>query len=77
MEMRVNNILERLRALSCKEGMSQDELDTVMQAIRTIESLRKELRDQDREFQREAREIAAEARWQERNERDGDPYGTY
>lgn len=73
----MNNVIERLRAMSCREGLSQDDLDTVMQAIRTIETLRKDLREQEREFQREAREIAAEARWQERMDADGHPYGTY
>lgn len=33
------------------------------------------LRDEQREFQREAYEIAAEARWQERQDRD--EYGSY
>lgn len=41
-----------------------------------VERLRKEMRDNEREFQREARAIADEARWQERQRNDGD-YGSY
>ena len=71
------SLIEQLRALSCNDKLTQSERDTVMAAIRQIESLHKEMRDQEREFQREARDIAAEARWQERNDADGHPYGTY
>lgn len=70
-------LIERLRELSCSVSLTQGELETVAQAVARIERLQKELRDQGREFQREAREIAAEARWQERNDADGHPYGTY
>ena len=71
------DILGRLRALSCADKLTQDELDTVMAAIRTIETLRRDMREQEREFQREARDIAAEARWQERADRDGYGYGEW
>jgi hypothetical protein len=70
------SVIERLRVLSNSSNLTQDELDTVMAAIRAIESLHKEMRDQEREFQREARGIAAEAVWQERQSHDGD-YGSY
>lgn len=56
----MNNIVERLRALSCSLNLAQDELDTVMAAIRAIEALRKDMRDNEREFQREARDISAQ-----------------
>lgn len=59
-------LIERLRVMTHADGMSQDDRDTLNEAIRRIESLQKELRDQEREFQREARDIAAEARWDER-----------
>jgi hypothetical protein len=70
-------LIERLRELSCSDKLTQGELETVVQALARIEFLQKELRDQEREFQREARDIAAEAAWAVRAERDGDPYGTY
>ena len=70
-------LIERLRVLSTSDKLTQDELETVVQAQARIESLQKELRDQEREFQREARDIASEAAWAVRAERDGDPYGTY
>lgn len=69
-------LIERLRVMTHAEGLPQDDRDTLNEAIRRIESLQKELRDQEREFQREARDIAAEARWEERQSRDGD-YGSY
>lgn len=43
-------------------------------ANQTIAAQRKERAEAEREFQREARDIAAEARWQERQ---GDEYGSY
>jgi hypothetical protein len=70
------SIIEQLRVLSLSEKLTQGELDTVMAAIRTIETLRRDMREQEREFSREARDIAAEARWEERQSRDGD-YGSY
>jgi DNA repair exonuclease SbcCD ATPase subunit len=69
-------LVERLRVLSNADKLTQDELDTVMAAIRRIESLQKELSEREREFQREARDIAVEARWEERQSRDDD-YGSY
>jgi hypothetical protein len=57
--------------LSCAENLSQDQLDTVMAAIRTIEQERKNAREAEREFSREARDIAAEATWQERERQEG------
>jgi hypothetical protein len=41
-----------------------------------VEQQRKDAREAEREFQREARDIAAEASWQERQSHDGD-YGSY
>lgn len=70
-------LIERLTVLSNADNLTQDQLDTVMAAIRSIEQLRRDMREQDREFQREARDIAAEARWQAHAERDDVPYGTY
>jgi hypothetical protein len=70
------DILSRLQELSCADKLTQDELDTVMTAIRSIEQLRKDMREQEREFSHAAREIAAEARWEERQSLDGD-YGSY
>jgi chromosome segregation ATPase len=70
-------LIERLTVLSNADNLTQDQLDTVMAAIRSIEQLRRDMREQDREFQREARDIAAEVRWQAHAERDDVPYGTY
>lgn len=71
------NLIERLTALSNAGNLTQDQLETVMAAINQIKSLRQELSEQELEFQREARDIAAEARWQARAEADDVPYGTY
>ena len=51
--------------------------EAALRAADEIERLRKELRDQEREFQREAREIAAEAAYEERCRASGEPYGSY
>lgn len=75
--MNTGNLLGRLRALSTSAKLTQDELDTVMDATRAIESLRRQLGDQQREAARDARDAAAEARWQDRNDRDGVPHGSY
>lgn len=41
-----------------------------------LQQAHKDAREEQLEFQREARDIAAEARWEERQSRDGD-YGSY
>jgi hypothetical protein len=69
-------LIEQLRVLSTSDKLDRFEEETVRHAISRIEALQRELHEQEREFQREAREIAAEARWQERQDRDGD-YGSY
>lgn len=51
--------------------------ELMVRAADRIDALHREMRDAEREFQREARDIAAETRWQVQAERDGDPYGTY
>lgn len=71
-------LLERLRRPITRVNAEVTLLcEAALEAADTIERLRKELRDQEREFQREARDIAAEARFQERAEANGEPYGTY
>lgn len=63
---------------SAESGDSDSGTSALMaRAATLIQSLRKELRDNEREYQREAREIAAEARWQAQNEYNQEPYGTY
>jgi len=42
-----------------------------------IDKQRREANEAEREFQREARDIAAEARWQERQEHDERGFGGY
>lgn len=68
-------LLERLRRPITRVNAEVTLLcEAALQAANEIERLRKELRDQEREFQREARAIAAEARMQERL---GGDYGGY
>jgi hypothetical protein len=66
-------LIERLTALSNAENITQDQLDTVMAAIRHI----RQSAQQSRERDNDARDIAAERHWMDRNEADGVPYGTY
>lgn len=61
----MTSLLERLRASGCA---------LCEEAAGVIEQLRTDLREQEREFQREAREIAAEARWEAQQ---ADEYGSY
>lgn len=57
------------------DGLHCGELRTLLHEIERLQSREKQLlqdlRDEQREFQREAYEIAAEARWQERQDPDG------
>jgi hypothetical protein len=61
-------------------GAAQHEIELlrtkVLELSKVAAQLRADLREQDREFQREARDIAAEARWEERQSRDGE-YGSF
>jgi hypothetical protein len=66
-------LIERLTALSNADNLTQDQLDTVMAAIRHVRTSQQIVRD----AASEARDIAAERRWMDRNEADGVPYGTY
>lgn len=66
-------LIERLTALSNAPNLTQDQLDTVMAAIRHVRSSLQIVRD----AASDARDIASESRWADRNEADGVPYGTY
>jgi hypothetical protein len=50
-------------------GMIRIVLAEIERLNAVIEAMKKEAREAEREFQREARDIAAEARWSEREER--------
>jgi FtsZ-binding cell division protein ZapB len=60
--------------------LASDTLTTLVNEVERLQSREKQLlqdmRDEQREFQREARDIAAEARWDERQSRDGES-GSY
>lgn len=76
--MPVPTLIERLRRPITRVNAEVTLLcEAALEAADTIERLRKELRDQEREFQREARDIASEARWSVQADADGHPYGTY
>jgi hypothetical protein len=64
-----------------RDGLTCAALRTLVTEVERLQELvkqqSKDARDADREFSREAREIASEARWQAQNEADGVPYGTY
>jgi histidinol dehydrogenase len=59
------------------EAADQGTADLLRRAADRIDALHKEMSEAERDFQREARDIAAESRWDALNERNGDPYGTY
>jgi hypothetical protein len=61
----MKTLLDRLEESSC---------DLCHEAAVRIRNLIQEARETEREFQREARDIAAEARWQASQ---GDEYGAY
>ncbi len=69
---RVDQIIGELRALTTDRDRPQDEVTTIAVAMRLLESQQREIAD----LRREARDIAAEARWEERQSHDGD-YGSY
>ena len=76
--MATPTLIERLRRPVTRINAEVTLLaEAALQAADEIERLRKEMRDQEREFQREARDIAAEARFSAQAEADGVPYGTY
>lgn len=76
--MATPTLIERLRRPVTRINAEVTLLaEAALQAADEIERLRKEMRDQEREFQREARDIAAEARFSAQAEADGRPYGTY
>lgn len=67
-------LIERLRVMTHADGITQDDFQTLTQAISRIESLQREATEREREFQREARDIAVEARWQTLEETRGGNY---
>ena len=74
-------LVGRLRALSHSDKLDRFEESTINEAADRIVVLEERLRQQAREHQRELREAAqdsaTEAHWQDRNDRDGMPHGTY
>lgn len=61
------------------DGLTAGQLRTLVAEVERLQAAlkqaHKDAADEQREFQREARDIAAEARWQERQERD--EWGSY
>jgi hypothetical protein len=70
----VSTLIERLRVLGTSDKLDRFEEETVAEAIRRIETLQREANERERDFQREARDIAAEARWQAIEETRGGGY---
>lgn len=70
-------LVQELRAAADSGDLCDEISDLLRRAADRIELREREQREAEREFQRAARDIAAETRWQVQNERDGEPYGTY
>jgi hypothetical protein len=71
---RVEQIQGELRAMSTRDGISQDDFTTLQVAVRLLESLQEEVRAARRDAREAAVGATTEARWQERQ---GDEYGSY
>ena len=71
-EKDLNDLSNALKAATDKFDREVPTLSEAQRATR-----QKALIDQEREFQREAREIAAEAAYEERCRASGEPYGSY
>lgn len=61
----------QLRELSHCDALDRHQQETCTQAAEEIERLRREMAEQQRDFQQEARDIAAEAFWNERERHEG------
>jgi hypothetical protein len=70
---RVDQIIGELRALTTDKDRPQDEVTTIAVAIRLLESQQREIAG----FREELRSVATESRWQQRNDADGVPHGSY